>query len=148
CLEIESFIVVFCLWLPPAEPDCRTSNGGMPSSWSHSCQHAELLEFSSHLKSAPAPVRIKLGYMHVVGRDAVPRWLRFLAPVCMLAGLSTAFGQSPNEQISMYAVDGLALGSHIPSDSPAYREYRCSPSDQFDGFTWCQRTRQETERGG
>src|SRR5262249_43021020 len=28
----------------------------------------------------------------------------------------------------------------------AYREYKCSPSDQFDGFTWCQQTRQQGER--
>jgi hypothetical protein len=62
--------------------------------------------------------------------------------------MSTAFGESPTEQISMYAIDGLALGAHIPSDSPGYREYKCGPSDQFDGFTWCQKTRQERERGG
>jgi hypothetical protein len=78
----------------------------------------------------------------------VPRWLRFLAPVCLLAGMSAAFGQSPNEQISIYAIDGLALGARIPFDSSAYRQYKCDPSDQFDGFTWCQRTRQERERGG
>jgi len=84
----------------------------------------------------------------VVGRDAVPRWLRFLAPVCLLASMSTAFGQSPNEQISIYAIDGLALGARIPFDSSAYRQYKCDPSDQFDGFTWCQKTRQERERGG
>jgi hypothetical protein len=62
--------------------------------------------------------------------------------------MSTAFGQSPNEQISIYAIDGLALGARIPFDSSAYRQYKCDPSDQFDGFTWCQKTRQERERGG
>jgi hypothetical protein len=119
----------------------------MPSSWSHSrVNMLNYLDFSSHLKRAPAPVRIKLG--HMVGRDAVPRWLAVLVAVCLLPGMSTAFGQNPNEQISIYAIDGLALGSHLASNSPAYREYKCSPSDQFDGFTWCQKTRQERERGG
>jgi hypothetical protein len=45
-------------------------------------------------------------------------------------------------------VDGLALGARIPFDSPAYREYKCSPSDQFDGFTWCQKARQERGQRG
>src|SRR5262249_18120462 len=33
-------------------------------------------------------------------------------------------------------------------DSSAFKEYKCTPSDQFDGFTWCQKTRQEKERRG
>jgi hypothetical protein len=60
----------------------------------------------------------------------------------------TAFGQSPNEQISIYAIDGLALGARIPFDSSAYRQYKCVPSDQFEGFTWCQKTRKGKERRG
>ena len=42
-----------------------------------------------------------------------------------------------------YSVEGVALGSRIQFDSSAYREYKCSQSDQFDGFTWCQKTRRE-----
>ncbi len=49
--------------------------------------------------------------------------------------------QSPSG--SRYVVAGLALGSRVQFDSSDYREYKCSPSDQFDGFTWCQKTRQE-----
>jgi hypothetical protein len=60
--------------------------------------------------------------------------------------MTTTFAQSPGSQISIYAVEGLALGARIPFDSSAYREYKCSPSDQFDGFTWCQQTRQQGER--
>ena len=33
-------------------------------------------------------------------------------------------------------------------DSAAYRDYQCDPSDQFDGFTWCQKTSRERERRG
>jgi len=49
--------------------------------------------------------------------------------------------QSPSG--SRYVVAGLGLGSRIQFDSSDYREYKCNPSDQFDGFTWCQKTRQE-----
>ena len=49
--------------------------------------------------------------------------------------------QSPSG--SRYVVAGLALGSRVQFDSSDYREYKCSPSEQFDGFTWCQKTRQE-----
>jgi hypothetical protein len=76
----------------------------------------------------------------------VPRWLGLLSTVCLLACMTTTFAQSPGSQISIYAVEGLALGTRIPFDSSAYREYKCSPSDQFDEFTWCQQTRQQGER--
>src|SRR5262249_1375168 len=42
-----------------------------------------------------------------------------------------------------YVVAGLSLGSRVQFDSSNYREYKCSPSEQFDGLTWCQKTRQE-----
>ena len=75
----------------------------------------------------------------------MPRW-GLLSTVCLLAWMTTTFAQSPGSQISIYAVEGLALGARIPFDSSAYREYKCNPSDQFDGFTWCQQTRQQGER--
>jgi len=40
-----------------------------------------------------------------------------------------------------YAVDGLAVGTQLNFGSALYREYKCSPSDQFDGLTWCQKRR-------
>src|SRR5215471_3483123 len=45
-----------------------------------------------------------------------------------------------------YAVDGLAVGTRLNFGSASYREYKCSPSDQFDGLTWCQKTRTDKER--
>jgi ribosomal protein L9 len=45
-----------------------------------------------------------------------------------------------------YAVDGVAVGTQLNFDSASYREYKCSPSDQFDGLTWCQKTRSDKER--
>ena len=49
---------------------------------------------------------------------------------------------------SVYAVGGVTLGATARSESSAYREYKCVPSDQFDGFTWCQKTRKGKDRRG
>jgi len=35
---------------------------------------------------------------------------------------------------SVYAVGGVALGATVQPGSSGYREYKCAPSDQFDGF--------------
>ena len=56
--------------------------------------------------------------------------------------------QPTGSQGSVYAVGSVALGATIQSESAAYREYKCGPSDQFDGFTWCQKTRKGKERRG
>jgi hypothetical protein len=61
-------------------------------------------------------------------------------------------GRQESQQIGsqrpVYAVSGVTLGAIVQFGSSAYREYECSPSDQFDGFTWCQKTRKEKERRG
>jgi TPR repeat protein len=49
---------------------------------------------------------------------------------------------------SVYSVDGLALAGHVRFDTAANREYHCSPSEQFSGFTWCQKSRVEREARG
>src|SRR5262249_47749927 len=54
--------------------------------------------------------------------------------------------QPTGSQRSVYAVGGVALGATVQSGSSGYREYKCAPSDQFDGFTWCQKTRKGKER--
>jgi hypothetical protein len=46
-------------------------------------------------------------------------------------------------QASKYRVDKIAVDSVIDFDSASYREYQCRPSDQFAGFTWCQKQRNE-----
>ena len=71
------------------------------------------------------------------------RWVGMVA-VCLVAGTSTTFAQSPSAP--RYAVAGLALGSRVQFNSSDYREYKCSPSEQFAEFTWCQKTRQERDR--
>jgi hypothetical protein len=47
-----------------------------------------------------------------------------------------------------YAVGGVAVQTQLSFHSALYREFRCSPSDQFDKLTRCQKTRNERERRG
>jgi hypothetical protein len=56
--------------------------------------------------------------------------------------------QPTGSQRSAYAVSDVALGATVKFGSSAYKEYKCAPSDQFDGFTWCQKTRKGKERRG
>ncbi len=76
----------------------------------------------------------------------------FLALLALLGNVSAAVAQSQFGQQSTpvlaYAVGDLALGTRVQFDSAAYRAYKCGPSDQFDGFVWCQKTRNERERRG
>lgn len=70
-----------------------------------------------------------------------------------IAGLRSAcrneVAQQPNPPTqnnyppSIYVVDGLALGGQVRFDSEAYQSYKCVPSEQFAGFTWCQKKRDE-----
>jgi hypothetical protein len=36
-----------------------------------------------------------------------------------------------------FVVDGLALGGSVYPESAVYKAYKCKPSDDFLGFTWC-----------
>jgi len=96
------------------------------------------------------------------------RWVRMVAPVCLLAGMSTMFARSndfrtfgvgqaamaqagrpavpQSRSAPVYTVGGLRLGSRVQHYSSDYREYKCSPSEQVAGFTWCQKTRQERDQ--
>ena len=47
-----------------------------------------------------------------------------------------------------YSVDGLALGGRVQFDSASYRRYQCGPSEQFAGFTWCQKSELKREARG
>jgi len=49
---------------------------------------------------------------------------------------------------AQYSVDGLAIGTRLNFDSASYRAYKCTPSDQFRGLTWCQKTTSGRERRG
>jgi hypothetical protein len=47
---------------------------------------------------------------------------------------------------SPYAVDGLAVGGSVAPQSSVYKSYRCQPSDDYPGYTWCNRL--QTKRSG
>ena len=102
--------------------------------------------------------------------ERMSRWVGMVAPVCLLAGMSTTVAQpddfrtfgvvqgamaqagtraAPQSRSApVYTVGGLRLGSRVQLDSSDYREYKCSPSEQVAGFTWCQKTRQERDQRG
>jgi hypothetical protein len=68
--------------------------------------------------------------------------------ICLLQLLtaSSAFAQNTHpgpHSGSPYVVDGLALGARIDFESPIFRNYQCSPSEQFPQFTRCQRTQKQ-----
>jgi len=73
------------------------------------------------------------------------------ATVLLLSGAAHAQlrqGDQTSAATTTYAVEGIALGSRIKSDGPIIRDYKCSPSDQFNGLTWCQKSRRENGREG
>lgn len=63
-------------------------------------------------------------------------------PVTAAPPAQTAVSESP------YVVDGLRLGGRVAPGSSAYLAFRCTPSEQFSGRTWCQRKRQEMASRG
>jgi hypothetical protein len=54
-----------------------------------------------------------------------------------------AHSGGPARPASPYMIDGLRLGDSVSLGSPEYASYACSPSQQFVGFTWCQRRKKE-----
>lgn len=53
-----------------------------------------------------------------------------------------------SEGLTEYAVDGIEVGTPLSFKSASYREYRCRPSEQFNGLTWCLKARSEREQRG
>ena len=53
-------------------------------------------------------------------------------------------GDAPKQP---FTVNGLAIGSRVPSGSAAYKAYDCGPSSLFKGFTWCHRTSTDKKSG-
>lgn len=70
-----------------------------------------------------------------------------IADAEMAPAAPAAAAQTP-AAAAIYAVEGLHLGGRVSLASASYLEYRCSPSDQFAGLSWCQKRRQETSPRG
>jgi len=82
-----------------------------------------------------------------------PTWKKeifvgLVTALCLTGTVKAQLGHNDPtaSQVPTYVVEGIALGSKVKADSSAYREYKCGPSDQFEGFTWCQRSRRDGER--
>lgn len=71
-----------------------------------------------------------------------------IASIRALCRSSTNPQAQRSVQSSIYVVDGLPLGGQLSFDSDIYRSYNCVPSEQFFGFTWCQRKSQERDIQG
>jgi hypothetical protein len=56
--------------------------------------------------------------------------------------------RTTSPQTDAYSVDGLALGSKVAFESAPYRQYHCVPSQEFEGFVWCTKTRSHNEARG
>jgi hypothetical protein len=48
---------------------------------------------------------------------------------------------SPQSSNSKFAVEGLAAGGSVHTDSEAYSSYKCRKSIEFPGFKWCAHSR-------
>ena len=60
---------------------------------------------------------------------------------CVLGLMTAASG-------AQYSVNGLVLGARIARDSASYRAYACRKSDDFENYTYCERTeRRNTSLG-
>lgn len=72
---------------------------------------------------------------------------RRIAAAFMIAGSMTiaATGAHADDRFS---IEGLTLGERVNFGSAAYREYRCEPSSQFNGFLWCTRRAPAQNRNG
>ena len=68
----------------------------------------------------------------------------FLATVLAVGVAASTLAQDK----AVHIVGGFALGGKVKFDSEPYRKYECSPSEQFEGFIWCQSSRDERERRG
>jgi hypothetical protein len=99
--------------------------------------------------SQPTHLRRTCGYVEkLIATEG-----RIFFCIIQLLTASSAFAQSVNVSgphsgtIIPYTVDGLALGARIEFESPMYRGYQCSPSEQFPEFTRCQRTQKQQNAG-
>jgi hypothetical protein len=93
--------------------------------------------------SSPTRHRVNAGNNHLV-RFSVEAAAVLTATVVLAHAALTGHAMAATE----YAVDGLAVATQLNFGRASYREYKCNPSDQFEGFIWCQKTRAEKERRG
>jgi hypothetical protein len=88
---------------------------------------------------------------HERGANSMSKpWIALTVGLCLTGAADAQTGPSDPTAgpAASYAVEGLVLGSKVKLGSSMYRDYKCGPSEQFDGFTWCQKTSRDSERRG
>jgi Double zinc ribbon len=76
-------------------------------------------------------------------------WRRNFICLIQILSVSAALAQTANTpaahsgKITGYTIDGFSLGAQVDFESPMYRGYKCTPSEQFPDLTRCQRTKKE-----
>jgi TPR repeat protein len=84
---------------------------------------------------------------HFVGEVAVPKLFALFFGLLILSGTSAfADPRLASTQLAPYTVDGFTLGAQLRIESEAYKQYTCSPSDKFAGFTWCHKEQTKKEK--
>jgi hypothetical protein len=78
-----------------------------------------------------------------------PRVQRILAQCAKEATNLSNVPISPNATASSgsnpdFVVEGLEVGTAVYPVSPSYEAYKCQPSQEFPGFTWCATMRRGT----
>jgi len=94
-------------------------------------------------QSSPTRHRFNAGHKHLVRFS-----LEAVAVLTATVVLTHAASIGPAIAATEYTVDGLAVATQLNFGGASYREYKCNPSDQFEGLIWCQKTRAEKGRGG
>jgi hypothetical protein len=99
---------------------------------------------SGEAMSQSSPTR----YHFNAGRKRLVRF-RIEAAAVLTATAILAHGALIDHAIAAtaYAVDGVAVATQLNFKSASYRDYKCIPSDQFEGLIWCQKTRAEKGKG-
>jgi TolA-binding protein len=64
-----------------------------------------------------------------------------LAHKYLLVGCLFALVLAAPARAEPYVVEGMKLGAAINTAAPDYRSFKCAPSEQFEGYTRCQRTK-------
>jgi len=88
-----------------------------------------------------------LGKRHESAQLAIWALATFWLLQILAAGRVANAMEAPTVR-SSYSVHDITLGTRILLNDNAYREYKCTPSQQFDGFTWCTKEQPGTEARG
>jgi hypothetical protein len=82
--------------------------------------------------------------------EAMGRVIKYFVCFILVVGLSivASSGLAGAVLHPEYTIEGISLGARVDFQLPNNRDFRCRPSAQFGGFTFCQRRREMSEARG